>query len=85
MGIWKDSLLPHRVGFQPKPSKVPPKGVDIRSLYNSYFKSNKGSPRGYFGMGIRRLPDEEFSVFEAEIDKNITGNTAAEVFMTGSL
>ncbi|MDP9288842.1 MAG: EVE domain-containing protein [Thermoproteota archaeon] len=28
--IWKDGLLPHRVGFQPKPSKVPLKGIDIR-------------------------------------------------------
>ncbi len=81
--IWKDGLLPHRVGFQPKPSKVPLKGIDIRSLYNSYFKSNKGSPRGYFGMGIRGLPEEEFSVFEAEIDKNIIGKTGAEVFLTG--
>lgn len=81
--IWKNGLFPHRVGFQPKPSKVPPNAIDIRSLYNSYFKSIKGSSRGYFGMGIRRLPDKEFSVFETEVDKNIMGRTETQVFLTG--
>lgn len=80
--IWNDGLLPHRVGFQPKLSKMPLKTIDIRSIYNNYFKSNKGSARGYFGMGIRKLANEEFSVFEVEIDKNMNSKTGAEVFVT---
>lgn len=64
---------------------MPSKAIDIRPLYNSYFKSLKGSPRGYFGMGIRRIPDQEFSAFEAEIDKNLRYQKTPEVgiFLTG--
>lgn len=68
--VWKDGLFPHRIGFI-RPEKILHEPIDIRSMYNTLLKPKKGSPRGYFGMGIRRLPETEYKLFESFIDENL--------------
>lgn len=90
---WKDGMFPHRIGFSPT-EKVPISFIDIRTMFYEYIKpiitrrSKEGSPRGYFGMGIRPLPQEEFDLFEREIMKyteraNANGHSTHHHYVTG--
>ena len=72
--------FPHRIGFEPT-DKILPNPLDISSMYNKEIKPKKGSAGGYFGMGFRRLPEEEYTLFKSVIEKNLTN--APHIFVTG--
>ncbi len=78
--IWKNGIFPHRIGFEPT-DKVLSDPVDIRSMYNKQIKPKKGLAGGYFGMGIRKLPEEEYTQFKSIIEENI--KKVPNVFVTG--
>jgi len=62
--LWDDGVYPHRIRIEP--FLIPTYPIDSKKLYNVYFKY-KGSPGGYFGQAIRKLPSEEYSIFQSEI------------------
>ena len=66
--MWNDGVFPHRVRIEPV--KVPQTSIDIKKLYDTYFRY-KGTPGGYFGQAIRPIPDNEFSIFQSDLVKNM--------------
>ncbi len=78
--IWENGIFPHRIGFEPT-DKILSNPVDIRNMYNQHIKPKKGSAGGYFGMGIRRLPEEEYTLFKSIIEENLKKDP--HVFVTG--
>ena len=66
--IVNDGVYPHRIGIAPV--KIPNNTIDIKQVYDIYFKY-KGAAAGYFGQTIRPLPDEEFSIFQSELARNM--------------
>ncbi|TET89590.1 MAG: EVE domain-containing protein [Methanomassiliicoccales archaeon] len=57
--IWKDSLYPHRVLFEP--DLVSEETVNIRQFFYSFFPGM--APSGYFRKAFRRLPEDQFELF----------------------
>lgn len=78
--IWTTGVFPHRIGFEPT-DKIPADPIDIRTMYNKHLKPKKGSARGYFGMGIRKLPEQEYDLFKSIIEQKLTNEQ--QVFVTG--
>lgn len=68
--IWPDGeIYQHRIGIEP--SKILPNPIDGKYSYDKYLREKHGNPRGYFGNAIREISDDEFSIFESDIDKSI--------------
>jgi MoxR-like ATPase/predicted RNA-binding protein len=66
--LWKNGIFPHRVRIEPV--NIPKEPVDIKKLYETYFRY-KGKSGGYFGQAIRPLPVNEFSIFQSEVARSM--------------
>jgi predicted RNA-binding protein len=74
--VWAKAKYPHRIEISP--FKVPSEPLNIRDVFNKRVRpvllvkgNNRGTAKGYFGQGLRSLPENEFSIFESEIDKSL--------------
>ena len=74
--VWEsDDVYRHRIGIEPL--KLPPFPIDAKYSYDKYLQAEHGNPRGYFGNAIREIPDNEFSIFESDIDRSINERNTA--------
>jgi MoxR-like ATPase len=68
--MWdSNDIYRHRIGIEPL--KLPPFPVDAKYSYDKYLRTEHGAARGYFGNAIREIPENEFSIFEKDIDRSI--------------